>query len=69
MLSVQMLHAPETACGNGGLLAAFREDLSVAFGIETHACARGEGAEESVEECGHCGGHDEDCDGREELEG
>jgi len=48
LLSVQVLNAPETASGDGGLLAAFWESLSAAFGVETHASTGGEGAEEAV---------------------
>ena len=62
MFPVQVLDAPETARCDGRFLAAFWHDLRAAFGVETHARAGREGAEEALHECGHGGGHDEDGD-------
>lgn len=62
-----MFDAPEAASGYGAFLrVGWEVGGGATFGIKGHAGGRGEGAEEAIEEVGHCGGHDEDEDGENE---
>lgn len=66
-LAKQVLDAPETAGGYGAFLCVGWEvGGGTTFGVEGYAGGRGEGAEEAIEEIGHCRGHDEGEDGEDE---
>ena len=63
-----MFHAPEAARGDGAFLRVGGEvGCGAAFGVKGEAGGGGEGAEEAGEEVGHCGGHDEEEGGEDEV--
>ena len=60
VLAEEVFHAPEATSRDGTFLGIRREILGLAaFGVEGHAGGGGEGAEEAIEEVGHCGSHED----------